>query len=156
VRKALSNCLKHSNQIHLSNLLILEVPLFVYSFISFSLNTENDIGNEGVIKLSEALKSNTSLTSLRFRGNVLFGSFSSHLMQKIVLTVKQVSNYLKHSNQIHPSNHSSFPVTNRLVSLQPYSHDTVSGISTKGATKLSETLKSNSSLVLLQVSCKTL
>jgi hypothetical protein len=45
-------------------------------FISFSLNTDADIGNEGAIKLSEALKANSSLASLLLRSSLHFISFS--------------------------------------------------------------------------------
>jgi hypothetical protein len=38
-------------------------------FIPFSLHTGSNIGDEGAIKISEALKSNTSLTSLHLYGN---------------------------------------------------------------------------------------
>jgi hypothetical protein len=41
-------------------------------FIAFSLDTVNDIGDEGAIKLSEALKENSSLTSLGLYSNRLF------------------------------------------------------------------------------------
>jgi hypothetical protein len=41
------------------------------SGISFSLYVERNIGPEGATKLSEALKSNTSLRSLYLSGNIL-------------------------------------------------------------------------------------
>jgi hypothetical protein len=44
--------------------------------ISFSYNTDNDIGTE-VIKLSEALKSNSTLTSLNLSGTKLIALFIS-------------------------------------------------------------------------------
>jgi hypothetical protein len=45
--------------------------------MSCSLNAGNDIGIEGVVKLAEALKSNTSLASLDLScNNLMFGSFS--------------------------------------------------------------------------------
>jgi hypothetical protein len=47
-------------------------------FISFSRNTDNNVGSEGVTKLSEVLKSNTSLTKLNLGGNRLTTSFHSN------------------------------------------------------------------------------
>jgi hypothetical protein len=66
----------------------------------FSLNTDNPIDNEGANKLFEALKSNSTLNKLDLYRNILcFVSFS--LKQKMALIMKEPSNYLKHSNQIH-------------------------------------------------------
>src|SRR5690606_3312419 len=70
-------------------------------FISFSLNTDNKIDDEGAIKLSEALKSNSTLSSLNLRCNRLVASFHSHTIQAIRLEMKELSKYLKHSNQTH-------------------------------------------------------
>jgi hypothetical protein len=66
--------------------------------VIFSLNTGNWIGDEGAIQLSEALNSNTSLTSLYLSSNILIASFHSHSIQKIKLVLKEPSNYSKHSN----------------------------------------------------------
>jgi hypothetical protein len=75
----------------------------VFDPFSFTLRAENHIGLEGAIKLSEALKFNTSLTSLNLNGNSPFASFHSQLIQAMILEMKGLSTYLKHSNQIHPS-----------------------------------------------------
>jgi hypothetical protein len=101
VMKELSNYLKHSNQIHLS--LCLNSFVNICCFISFSLTTDNNIDNEGVIKLSEALKAGTSLAHLNLGCNTLVASFHSHSFKITLLVVKEQSNYLKHSNQIHLS-----------------------------------------------------
>jgi hypothetical protein len=61
VKKEQSNYQKYSNQAHHSITSLLTVTDL---FISFSLDAENSIGNEGAKELSEALKSNTSLASL--------------------------------------------------------------------------------------------
>jgi hypothetical protein len=58
----------------------------------------NDIGDEGAIKLFEALKWNSSLASLNLRGNRLVASFHTHSIQVMKLVLKEPSNYLKHSN----------------------------------------------------------
>jgi hypothetical protein len=47
-------------------------------FIAFSLNTDNSIDTEGVVILSEALQSNSSLASLNLSG-MLVVSLISHL-----------------------------------------------------------------------------
>jgi hypothetical protein len=67
-------------------------------FISFSLNTDNDIGTEGAINLSEALKFNSTLISLDLKRNRQIASFRSHSIQIMILVMKELSNYLKHSN----------------------------------------------------------
>jgi hypothetical protein len=41
----------------------------------FSLNTGNNIGDEGTIELAEVLKLNTSLTALNLGGNRLIDYF---------------------------------------------------------------------------------
>jgi GDP-D-mannose dehydratase len=76
--KEQSKYLKHSNQIHPSQLSNLAVPSCF--LISFSLNTDNNIDSEGITKLSEALKSNTSLSSLVLASNT-FGSLHLILIQ---------------------------------------------------------------------------
>jgi hypothetical protein len=91
-----SNCLKHSNQIHLSWSSILAV-IYCCSR-SFSLNIGNNIGDEGAIGLSEALKSNTSLLKLDLSCNGLVASFHSHTIQGIRLIQKEGLDCLKHSN----------------------------------------------------------
>jgi hypothetical protein len=68
VIKEPSNYLKHSNQTQLS---LHSISGVTELFISFSLNTGNELGNEGAIQLSEALKSNSSLTSLDLSSNRL-------------------------------------------------------------------------------------
>jgi hypothetical protein len=55
-----------------SSLTLLDLTGNKRCVISFSLNTDNDIGDEGAINLSEALKSNTSLTELNLSSNELF------------------------------------------------------------------------------------
>jgi hypothetical protein len=72
-------------------------------FISFSINTGNRIGTEGAFALSEALKSNSSLTWLSLYSNRLVASFHSHSIQVMILVMKELSIYLKHSNPIHHS-----------------------------------------------------
>jgi hypothetical protein len=67
VMKELSNYLKHSNPIHLS--LFSGSGVSNLGYISFSLNTGNYIRDEGATQLSEALKSNSSLTALDLAGN---------------------------------------------------------------------------------------
>jgi hypothetical protein len=47
----------------------------IVAFFSFSLNTDNRIGNIGATKLSEALKANTSLTLLNLRCNTRIVTF---------------------------------------------------------------------------------
>jgi hypothetical protein len=76
--------------------------------------TDANIDSEGAIKLSTALKLNTSLTSLDIVCNRLIASFHSHSIQGIQLVVKERSNYLKHSNLIHHSLHSSSTVMKLL------------------------------------------
>jgi hypothetical protein len=78
---------KHLNQTHLSLCLISTVR--TCCFISFSLNTENNITPQGAMKLSEALKSNSSLTSLNLRCNSFVASFHSHSVQTTMLVLKE-------------------------------------------------------------------
>jgi hypothetical protein len=67
VLKALRENYKYKSSLELcGNILLRDV---------FSLNTGFNIGNEGVMKLSEVLKSNSTLTSLDLRCNTLFASF---------------------------------------------------------------------------------
>jgi hypothetical protein len=73
VTKELSKYLKYSNQTLLSLHLISAVTYFF--FISFSLNTGNNIDNSGGKKLFEALKSNKSLAALNLSSNSLVASF---------------------------------------------------------------------------------
>jgi hypothetical protein len=70
-----------------------------------SLNADKEIGPEGAIILSKALKSNNSLASLNLSGNRLVASFRSHSIQGMVLDLKEQLNYLKHSNQTQLSLH---------------------------------------------------
>jgi hypothetical protein len=78
-----SNYLKRSNQIALSQCSISAVRELLLPF-SFSLNTGNNIGNKGAIKLSEALKSNSMLTSLNLWGNSRVAFIPSHSIQTTV------------------------------------------------------------------------
>jgi hypothetical protein len=48
---------------------LLSIVTLLRCFSLTEANTENSIGNEGALKLSEALKLNTTLTSLGLRGN---------------------------------------------------------------------------------------
>jgi hypothetical protein len=79
VPKEGSNYLKHSNQTQLSLHSISAVTN--YCCIWFSLNSGNRIGDEGAIELSEALKSNSSLTSLDISCKMLVASFHSYSIQ---------------------------------------------------------------------------
>jgi hypothetical protein len=76
--KKYSIYVKHSKQTPLS---IISISKVTALFISFSLNADNEISDEGVIKLAEALKTNSSLTSLYLKRNNLVVSFHSHAMQ---------------------------------------------------------------------------
>jgi hypothetical protein len=80
-----SNYPKHSNQIHLSQNSIYQVRFDVCFFCS--LNTGNKIGDEGVIELAEALRANSTLTSLNLTRKYLllraFISFSFNTDNKI-------------------------------------------------------------------------
>jgi hypothetical protein len=60
------------------------IDLFFHS----SLNADQWIDKEGAIKLSEALKSNTSLTSLNLSCNTLVDLFHSYSTQIIRLVIK--------------------------------------------------------------------
>jgi hypothetical protein len=62
-----------------------------YSFAPFHSHSNIDahIGDEGAIKLSEALKSNTSLTSLDLSCNT-FASVHSHPLKGIPLLLKEL------------------------------------------------------------------
>jgi succinate dehydrogenase/fumarate reductase cytochrome b subunit len=70
------NYLKHSNQIQFSLHSIFGVQ--IHCFVLCSHNLDNHMGNEGAIKLSEALKSNSSLVALNLTGDILLASFHSH------------------------------------------------------------------------------
>jgi hypothetical protein len=61
----------------------------------------NNIRTKGAIKLAEALESNSSLTLLDFSGNTFVASFHAHLTQVMILKLRVLPNYLKHSNQTH-------------------------------------------------------
>jgi hypothetical protein len=78
-----------------------------------------------MIALSEALKSNTSVTSLHLRGNKT-SCFVSILtpMQSIRLNLKEPPNYLKHSNQIRPSKRCISPVADLLFHIVTHSIQT--------------------------------
>jgi hypothetical protein len=63
----------------------------IFSSVSISLNTDNtSVNTESLVKLSEALKSNTSLTALELSGNRLVVSFHSHLMQATILALQEL------------------------------------------------------------------
>jgi hypothetical protein len=96
------------------------VRTLLLRFILTPFNTGNYIGNEGVIKLSEALKSNSSLKKLNLTGNGLLASVHSHSVQIIPLEKKEQSNYLKHSDQIRLSLRSISVVTG-VASFHPHS-----------------------------------
>jgi hypothetical protein len=83
--------LKHSNTTHLS---LHSNSTVTNSFLlRFILTpTGNMIGAEGAVRLSEALKSNSSLTWLNLSSNELVASFHSHSMQIITLEMKELSN----------------------------------------------------------------
>jgi hypothetical protein len=68
-----------------------------------------------------------------------------------VLALKELSNYLKHSSQIHPSCHLISAVTELLHFI--YSPNIDNGIGNEGAIKLAEVLKSNKSLTSLDLCC---
>jgi hypothetical protein len=105
---------KHSYQSHLS---LHSISLVTYcDFISFLLNTENNIGIEGAMRLAEALKSNSTLTKLNLFGNTR-GAFDSHSIQIITLVMKELPKYLKHSNQTRLSLHSISAVTDFVIEL---------------------------------------
>jgi hypothetical protein len=59
-----------------------------YCFISYSLNTGNDIGVKGAIKLADTLKSNSTLTELFLRSNRLASSYS-YSIQVMLLVMKE-------------------------------------------------------------------
>jgi hypothetical protein len=42
-----------------------------------------------MLKLSEALKSNSSLTEFNLRGNILYSSFRSHSIQGMISVMKE-------------------------------------------------------------------
>jgi ABC-type polysaccharide/polyol phosphate export permease len=73
------------------------------------------MNSEGAIKLSEAVKSNSSLTALALSSNILVASFHSHSIQIVALVVKEQSNYLKHSNQTPLSLYLISTVVNLLL-----------------------------------------
>jgi hypothetical protein len=150
-----SNYLKHSNQTRLSLLSIFTVTELVLRFI---LTSETDcfkkIGEDGAIKLSEALKSNSSLKVLDLSCNRLVASFHSHSIQIIILVLQQLSKYLKRSNQIHLSLPSISAVTNLLLHFISLNIGNL--IESEGAIKLSEALKLNSTLTSLNLSCNKL
>jgi hypothetical protein len=54
-----------------TTLTLLNLNCKKFFFISFSINTVNDIGNPGMRKLSELLTVNTTLTSLDISGKIL-------------------------------------------------------------------------------------
>src|SRR5690606_29195462 len=118
---------------------------FVTHFIS--LNTANNIGSEGAIKLSEALKVNTSLTWLDLYSNGLVASFHSHSIQiiKLVGAVK-LSEALKLNTSLTYLN-----LRGNNFCFISFSPNADNSISREGGIKLSEVLKLNSSLASLSL-----
>jgi hypothetical protein len=62
-------CLKCSKETVLSLHSNLEVTYLLLHIILTCINTDNEIGDEGAIKIAEALKLNTSLTELDLYSN---------------------------------------------------------------------------------------
>jgi hypothetical protein len=116
-------------------------------FVSFSLDIDNNI--TGGTKLTEILKSNTSLTSLDLSGSILVASFRTHMIQAMILVPKVSSSYLKCSDCIHPLQHSISAVT-VLLRCFILTQNTGTRIY-EGVIKLSEALKSLSSLTFLDL-----
>jgi hypothetical protein len=112
--KECKNYLKHSKSTHP---LIHSISAVIRLLLHFILTQckGNVFGPEGGIKICEALESNSSLTDLNISSNSLVASFHSHSIQLILLVVKVLSNYLKHSNQTPLSLHSISTVTNLLI-----------------------------------------
>jgi hypothetical protein len=83
-----SSYVKHSNQMHLLLRSISEVTKLFHFILTQLLGTS--IGNEGGIKLSEVLKSNSSLTSIELSSNRLITpSFQSHSIKVVTLLLKE-------------------------------------------------------------------
>jgi hypothetical protein len=74
-------------------------------------------------------------------------------MQGIILVLKERSNYLKHSKQIHLSLHFLSAVTDPLL---PFSLNPDNNIGDIGGAKLSEVLKTNVFLTELSLNCNKL
>jgi hypothetical protein len=150
--KEQSSYLKHSNQIHLSlhsGSRVIHLVLHL-----FSHNTDNNIGTAGVIKLSEALKSNSTLTELHLGCTTLVASFIlNHVGNDVGKEgAVNLSEALKSNSSLATlSLH-----CNRLYSFISFSLNTVSGIGTEGAIKLSEALKLNSTLTDLDLNSNRL
>ena len=96
-------------------------PSTIHPFAILIISTENKIGDRGATSLSDALKSNTTLTKLNLRRE-----------KKRKKTQKE-------------------SIYNSLSSILIVS--TVNGIQTRGAKSLSEALKSNTTLIKLDLSC---
>jgi hypothetical protein len=120
--------------------------LFVHFIL---LNAANAIGAQVALKLVEALKSNSSLTFLNISSNRISASFHSHKAKTIQLALKQLSNCLKRSSQIHLSQTSISVVTDLL--LISFSLNTGNNIGPEGGIKLAEALKSNATLTSLDL-----
>jgi hypothetical protein len=114
----------------------------------FSLNTGNSVGDKGASKLFEALKSNTTLTSLNLFGNRIV-TFHSHSLQVMILKLKELANYLKHSNQTQLSLPSILAVNYSFLIILLL--NTGNNIGTDGGNELAKALKSNSSITELQL-----
>jgi hypothetical protein len=54
-----------------ARILYIDCKYYLFAY-SHSLGTDQSVANEGAIKIAEALKSNTSLTSLSLSSNILF------------------------------------------------------------------------------------
>jgi hypothetical protein len=118
-------------------------------FISFSLGAASYIGDEGVIKLSEALKSNSSLTILNLGSKkpVVVTSFSLNVDNNFGNEgLIELSEALKSNSSLTHLDLSS----NRLDA-SFHSRNAGNNIGNEGAVKLSEALTSNSSLTNLNL-----
>ena len=152
-------------------------PSAIHSFHSLFTTTDNNIGDTGAKSLSESLKSNTTLTQLNLWGEdkrrkthqrhpssihffpFLFTStenmigergatsLSESLKSNTTLTALHLysEDKRKKTHKRHPFTNHSFPF---LIT------STVNKIGDTGATSLSESLKSNTTLTVLYLSCE--
>jgi hypothetical protein len=95
------------------------------------------------MELSEALKSNLSLTSLNLFSNLLLVSFHSHSIQKTRLILMELSSYMKHSNQIQPSLRSISTVISIHTSCFFFSLNTGNKIDSELAERIQAMCKQN-------------
>jgi Ran GTPase-activating protein (RanGAP) involved in mRNA processing and transport len=108
-------------------------------FSSFSLNADNSIGKEGVIKLSEALKSTTSLTKLNLDSNYVGDEGAKNLAEA-----------LKWNSSL-----TDLDLSCNAFCFISFSLNTGNNIGAEGGIKLAEALKSNTSLTSLNLFSKT-